>query len=162
MTAALELRTARDVLEKARRERERYANALGDRDRVAAADHLFNLAVTILAVRDWIGKTAPQHKLDARKYVRREPAIARLVDAANIGKHRVLDDPPKSDPEIVEQRFTADAPPLYAPDPLSVFGVVPRILRSKATLADGTRFFHLDDADAAIAAWERFMESRGL
>jgi hypothetical protein len=30
------------------------------------------------------------------------------------------------------------------------------------TLADGARHFHLPDADAAIAAWEKFLMDRGL
>ena len=159
MSTALHFRTARDVLEKTRRERDRYAEALDRDDRVAAADHLFNLAVTILAVRDWVGKTAEQHGAAAATLVNREPAMARLFDAASFSKHGGRlgkGHNPRSAVAIVDQRFTTMG--------ASAVTVGPPIMetKSKATLADGTRHFHLPDADAAIAAWEKFLADRGL
>jgi hypothetical protein len=45
---------AREILDKARRERHRYASALDCKDRIAAADHVFNLTVTIESIPDWV------------------------------------------------------------------------------------------------------------
>jgi len=42
-TATLHFRTARDILDKVRRERSRYADALDGEDQTAAADHQFFL-----------------------------------------------------------------------------------------------------------------------
>jgi hypothetical protein len=42
-TAALHFRTARDILDKVRRERSRYADALDGEDQTAAADRQFFL-----------------------------------------------------------------------------------------------------------------------
>ncbi len=36
------------------------------------------------------------------------------------------------------------------------------VMRTKSMHPDGTRHFQLDDADAAIAAWEKFLVDRGL
>jgi len=158
MSAALHFRTARVVLDKARRERDRLAETLDRRDLVAAADHLFNLAVTVLAVRDWVKKTAPQHRAAAATLVDREPAMARLFDSATIGKHGGWRDPDHkhhSAVEIVDQRLTTMAASAVALE------LEPKTV-SKATLADGARHFHLPDADAAIAAWEKFLMDRGL
>jgi hypothetical protein len=178
MITALHFRTARDILGKARRERTRYAAALDRDDREAAADHLFNLAVTILAVRDWVEKTtSSEHAKAAHTLVNREPAVARLFDAANISKHGgVLDRPPRSKVEIISQSFTAVPQRSLAPWDAFPGGEVAEEVRStevasdppamqtmsKATLADRTRHFHLDDADAAIAAWKKFLEEKGL
>lgn len=180
MTAALHFRTAREIFDKARRERARCAHALDRKDLIAAADHVFNLAVTVLSVRDWIIKTAPVYEQDARDFVKREPAIARFVDAANISKHHTLIHPPKSDPPIMGQSFTSVGDPVLAELDMSQYygespdeakdavitadpsvGVVKRT-KAKATLADGSRFFHLDDADAAIAAWDKFLTAARL
>jgi len=156
MTAALHFRTARDMLDKVRRERDRYVDALDKADRELAADHFFNRAVTVLAVRDWIIETAPAHEGDARRLVKSHQAIARLADEANISKHYVLRSSPKSDPEIIGQTVTALS------QQNGIADVDYYILRSKATLRGGTRFFHLDDADEAIAAWDEFLTARGL
>ena len=82
--------TARDVLNKARRDKARYEEALARGARDDAADHQFNLAVTILVVRDWIEKTSPAYADEAAEFVKREPAIARMFDSGNIGKYHVL------------------------------------------------------------------------
>src|SRR5262245_44270111 len=145
MTIALHFRIAREVLDKARRENARYKSALARDERVEAGDHLFNFAVTILAVRDWIIATAPAHEADAKDLVLAEPAIARLVDSANIAKHHALTQKSKADPAIVGQTFTDVA----VPAPLSELAIY--TLKSKANLADKTRGFQEDDADAAIA-----------
>lgn len=158
MTAALHFRQAGEVLDKARRERHRYAEALDRDDRIAAADHLFNLAVTVLAVRDWVKKAAPDHGAAAAALVDGAAAMGRLFDAANISKHGGMLDPDRkrySPVEIVGQSFTTMGASAVALEPSME-------TKSKATLADGTRHFHLDDANAAIAAWDKFLTDNGL
>ena len=158
-TAALHFRTARDILDKVRRERSRYADALDRKDETAAADYLFNLAVTVLSVRDWIRETAPDHAGAAFALETGNQAIARLVDSANLGKHRKLKKDPKSNPEITEQSFVLSAS--RSPNPSGEV-VYENVLKSKAKLKGGSVVSHLDDADKAIAAWVKFMEDRGL
>jgi hypothetical protein len=172
--------TAREILDNARRERARCADALDRKDLIVAADHVFNLAVTVLSVRDWIIGTAPAYKQDAYAFVEQEPVIARLVDAANISKHHTLRNSAKSDPPIIGQSFTSVGPGALAELDMTQYygespdeakdavitadpsiGVVKRT-KAKATLADGSRFFHLDDADAAIAAWDKFLTAATL
>ena len=82
MTAAAHYGTARDVLEKARRERTRLAVALSRSELTEAADHFFNLTVSVLAVSDWIEKTAPPHSNAASTFVRTDPAIRQEVGRA--------------------------------------------------------------------------------
>ena len=177
MTTDLNFRTARDIRDKARRERHRYADALDRKDLTAAADHLFNLATTILAVRDWVIESAPAHESAARRLLKDEQAVARLVDAANIGKHGGKLDPDRkgySTAEIINQSVTAvpvmgaawyEGPFGDPPDEAKDVVVAPQtelVMRTKSMHADGTRHFQLDDADAAIAAWEKFLADRGL
>ena len=105
-----------------------------------------------------------------------EQAVVRLIDAANIGKHGGKLDPDRkgySTAEIINQSITAvpvmgaawyEGPFGDPPDEAKNVVVAPQtelVMRTKSMQADGTRHFQLDDADAAIAAWEKFLANRG-
>jgi hypothetical protein len=128
-------------------------------------------------------KAAPEHVgAAAAALVDSEATMGRLFDAANISKHGGMLNPSRerySPVEIVGQSFTDVPEAIVAADVLDQFyGEPPEDARnavivdgpgatgvrtkSKATLADGTRHFHLDDAHAAIAAWDKFLTDHGL
>jgi hypothetical protein len=81
-----------DILAKAERDLARLQQAEAAREEKAASDALFDLAVTVTSLKDWL-KEHPGRSFsasDVESYVAASTALNSFRDIANAGKHRVI------------------------------------------------------------------------
>lgn len=104
-----ELRSPRDVLEKARRELARLESELH-------IDHVFNFFVTAYHIRDYILKTSAVPQVDLEIFLK-DPELQACRDLCDKGKHLKLKNRP--DPNTIIWNSTIGGAPI---------GVLPVIL----------------------------------
>lgn len=166
----LEMTTPRDLLAKARRERDRLQRALGDQDKVQAGDALFNFAVTAFHVKDWIKHAAPDQPASKKveRFVNDTPVLEGCRAVCHSGKHFKLCD---LAPDVTEVRASATAvmagagvdPAEAAPEAYraSFTGSVKMVpvapWRLKVIFANGARMEALEFADRVLDTWGAFL-----
>lgn len=158
----------RDLLEKAKRNRDRLAAHISERDIPNTCDALFDFAVTAHAIKDWIVKSHPTLKADADNYLSNVSELRACQDIANGSKHDALDpdrEPLKHRPMEVEDLG------ISAQGSTTVCGLDSLISHIEAPEAKDANVkvvymferVRADDfATKVITAWERFFAEKKL
>src|SRR5690349_12302930 len=106
MSLAFGIKSPRDMLSKAERDLKRLETAHADQDERATSDALFDFAVSITSLKDWL-KEHPSKTFsasDVEAFVAASIALSSFRDIANGGKHRVIR---KYQPETIDTASSA-------------------------------------------------------
>jgi hypothetical protein len=115
---------------------------------------LFDFAVTINCLRDWVRVRHPELK-DLVEVVEAERSIQACKDIANTGKHLDLVYQPS-----VRKLARTD---VLLPGTLNAAGLPDqRVWRLSVVLADGTSAYMEDVAAEALSVWDQFFERNGI
>jgi hypothetical protein len=163
MSLAYGLKSPRDILAKAERDLRRLEAAHDAEDEEGTSDALFDFAVSITSLKDWLKEhpTKAYSTADVEMYVGGSVALDAFRDIANTAKHRQIR---MYIPETIEAQASATAHVSFAvlfPDekPPSA----PRPARHlKIIRGDGSRYRALDLAANAVREWREFMNSHGV
>jgi hypothetical protein len=152
--------TARDVLRKAQRDYQRLSQAAQSSEELAVADSLFDFAVTVFHVQDWL-KThagpafAPQ---DVDQYVRNSVALSAFHDLCTASKHREITRYPPSTSEVAASAVAQVSSSLGSSTPQ----VHRKTFVTKVVGTDQVRREAVSLADQALKDWEAFFGKHGL
>ncbi|MFH0342906.1 MAG: hypothetical protein ACHBNF_12420 [Chromatiales bacterium] len=80
-----------DLLRKAKRDKQKLIMALQQCDEVEVKDHLFNFAVTVYHIIDWLKAYRPELGNEAYGWLNSQEALQVCRDLCNASKHVVLD-----------------------------------------------------------------------
>jgi hypothetical protein len=164
MPLSFEISSPRDLLAKVRRDLARLEQASASQDRQAISDVLFDFAVSVTSVKDWLKKhgCSTFTEQDVEIVVQGSPALSAFRDIANASKHRVIT---RYAPSTL--KVTASATALTHAafdggfDPL-LYNQVQKPFRVKIVRGDGARFEAVQLAKQALGEWERFFQQHGL
>ncbi len=146
------------MLAKAERDLARLSAAEAAQDTTAASDAVFDLAVSLTSLRDWLKEhlqASASSQVDL--YVAASLSLSSYRDIANAGKHRVIRRYVSKTNEVTvsatviinaaltAEHFTQNPPPGSAP------------WRLKIVRADQSRHRALDLGQTAIREWRDFM-----
>ena len=147
----------KDMLAKARRDLTRLEAAEKAQDGDEISDSLFDLAVALTSIRDWLQKhpSLVLPKATVAQYSAASIALESFRDIANAGKHRVI------------TRYLPKTSDVLASAPSSSLAVLgtrssggyPRL---KIISTDGARHRAVDVAHTAIRDWQAFMDKHGV
>jgi hypothetical protein len=163
MTLSFGKASPQDMLEKAERDLARLEASESAQDATAASDAIFDLAVSVTSLRDWLKEhlPAPASK-QVKPYVAASVALSSFRDIANGGKHRVIrfytpstNDVAASVTVVIDSALTAEHL-TQRPRPES-----PR-WRLKIIRADQSRHRAVELGHSAIQEWRTFMSLHGV
>lgn len=80
-----------DLLRKAKRDKQKLIMALQQCDEVEVKEHLFNFAVTVYHIIDWLKAYHPELKKEPYEWLNSQEALQVCRDLCNASKHVVLD-----------------------------------------------------------------------
>ena len=145
--------TAKDLLEKARRELLRLQNAMLGSDDEEIADSLFNFAVTSHHIADWLKQESPPLSSQIYGLIAGTPELLICKDLCNAGKHCEIT---KYDPVAKESYISAHAAVVF--QSLSGRDVEIPNRRIKVKTVDGDTYEVLELCVRAFETWQRFIE----
>ena len=163
MTLSFGKAAPQDMLSKAERDLARLEASESAQDGTAVSDAIFDLAVSLTSLKDWLKEHLPP--ADAAKVeplVRNSVALSSFRDIANGGKHRVIRRYTPStnrvsasatvviDSALTAEHFTQRPQPSSAP------------WRLKIIRANNSRHRATDLGRAAIREWRAFMSAHGV
>ena len=155
MTLTYGIEGPRDVLAKARRERDRLERALKAQVNPEISDALFNFSVTVFHVQDWLIKcrAGDYTQEDVKTFIHSDPAIRAFHDLCTQGKHNEIKwfDPVTAS---ITSSSVGDYTLMHLP--MTEGSIRPFVVKHVAL--DGTKQDILKIADDALTAWERFFE----
>lgn len=157
MTLSFGFDTARDVLAKAERDLAALESAIAAQDRTEVQDNLYNFAVSVYHVRDWLIEHpgANYTPTDVNSCAQSSTAIQAFRDLATANKHRRITRYSPSTQEVTAS--------VAAIAPLAAGSSAPEALfRMKIVASDGARHEAVALGKSAIAAWSAFFRSHGL
>jgi hypothetical protein len=155
----------KNMLAKAQSDLTRLEFAEAEQDLDAMSDALFDLAVVVTSLKDWLKKhpSAMFSKATVEQYSAASTALSSFRDIANSGKHRVIT---KYVPRTSDVSTSAASSSLVFIENLTSdsrqLNSYPRL---KIIRADGSRHRAVDLARAAIHDWQVFIQlirPRGL
>ena len=163
MTLSFGKASPQDMLAKAERDLARLEAAEATQDATAASDAMFDLAVSLTSLKDWLKEHLPSPKSDqVEPYVAASLAIGSYRDIANSGKHGVIrryvpttNEVCASAISVIDAALTAEH---FAQHPKP--GSPP--WRLKIVRADQSRHRAVDLGRAAIHEWRSFMSLHGI
>lgn len=163
MSIAYGLISPRDILAKAERDLRRLEAAHANEDDEGTSDALFDFAVSIASLKDWLKEhpTRAFSAADVEAYVRGSVALDAFRDIANTAKHRAIR---RYVPETIEARASTTPQVSFAVlSPDEKLPSIPRPAKHlKIVRADGSRHRALDLAATAVREWKGFMNSHGI
>jgi hypothetical protein len=151
------------MLAKAERDLARLEAAEVAQSATEASDAMFDLAVSLTSLKDWLTAHLPESAASAvEPYVTAILPLTSYRDIANAGKHRVIrryvpqtNEVTASATTVVDAALTAEH---FTKNPRP--GSAP--WRLKIVRADGSRHRALDLGQAAIREWRAFMSRHGM
>ena len=163
MTLTFGKTSPQDMLEKAERDLARLEASESAQDPTAASDAIFDLAVSVTSLKDWLKEhlPAPASK-QVEPYVAASLALSSFRDIANGGKHSLIrfytpstNDVAASVTVVIDSALTAEHL-THRPQPES-----PR-WRLKIIRADQSRHHAVELGHRAIQEWRTFMSLHGV
>jgi len=152
-----------DILAKAERDLARLEASEAAQDATAASDAMFDLAVSLTSLKDWLKEHLPTPVSgQVEPYVAASLALSSYRDIANSGKHGVIRKYlPKTnevaasaiaviDAALTAEHFTQHPQPGSAP------------WRLKIVRVDQSRHRAIDLGQVAIREWRAFMSLHGM
>jgi hypothetical protein len=148
-----------DILAKAERDLTRLERAEAAQDKKATGDALFDLAVSLTSLKDWL-KEHPGSSFTpstVESYVARSTALDSFRDIANGGKHRVIRKyvPKTSDVTVSAQSAVSIA--MITVDATVNAKPSKSFPRLKIIRADGSRHRATELGHEAVREWRAFM-----
>jgi len=162
MPLTIELKTPKDALAKARREHQELAEAISCQDKTRIGDALYNFAVSVYHVKDWLIETpsAVYTKKDVEDYLKATPALTAFRDLCNSSKHHTI------------HRYTPEATDVTSSSMASYSLSMPKFLpflfrrklafRVKIIMTDGRRLEAISLGKQALDAWDNFFNKQGV
>jgi hypothetical protein len=149
-----------EMLAKAERDLAHLEAAEAAQKRDELSDALFNLAVSLTSVKDWLKEqtNAAFTPASVESYVSASAALSSFRDIANEGKHRVIR---KYVPTTRDVMVSATFVILKSLKP-SQLHASPGLFRLKIIRADGSRHRAVQLGRVAIQEWQSFMRQYGL
>jgi len=152
-----------DMLAKAERDLARLEAAEAGQNATAASDAMFDLAVSLTSLKDWLKEHLPASAASlVEPYVAASLSLTSYRDIANAGKHRVIrkyvpqtNEVTASATTIIDAALTAEH---FTQNPPA--GSAP--WRLKIVRSDHSRHRALDLGQAAIREWRDFMSLHGM
>lgn len=156
-----QIATPRDALEKARREFGALQAAVADQDKTRIGDCLYNFAVSVYHVKDWVIEqpSSTYSKQDVEALVKATPALLVCRDVCNASKHRNI------------RNYSPDASSVLTSAPGFTLAVTSRgagsaptapKFRLKIVTKDGRRLEVLALGSGALEAWDGFFQQHRL
>lgn len=158
VTLSFGISSPQDLLAKAERDLARLGAAEEAQDATAASDAMFDLAVSLTSLKDWLKEHLPASEVSkVEPYVAASLSLGSYRDIAIAGKHRVISRyEPKTNEvttsatvvindALTAEHFTQNPQPGSAP------------WRLKIVRADQSRHRALDLGQTAIREWRDFM-----
>ena len=163
MTLSFGKTSPQDMLEKAERDLARLEASESAQDATAASDAIFDLAVSVTSLKDWLKEhlPAPASK-QVEPYVAASLPLSSFRDIANGGKHRVIrnytprtNEVTASATVVIDSALTAEHF-TQRPQPGS------QPWRLKIIRADQSRHRAVELGHSAIQEWRTFMSIHGV
>ena len=160
MTLTYGFSGARDILEKARRDYARLLAASASRSENALPDALFDFAVTVFHVRDWLKHhpTAGFTPQDVETFVRSSTALSAFHDLCTASKHKQITLYRPTTFEVVASAVAPTSTVLGDGAPEAVH----KAFVTKVVKADASRHEALALAAQAIADWDAFFNEHDI
>lgn len=163
MSLAFGKSSLHDILAKAERDFGRLEAAQVAQDEAAGSDSLFDLAVTLTSLKDWL-KEHPGRSFTSdavEDYIANSIALSSFRDIANAGKHRVIRRyVPVTADVTVSVSTSAEIVTIFSEDDTPA---LPKPFRRlKIIRADGARYRAIDLGRDAIREWQSFFQQNGI
>jgi hypothetical protein len=150
------------MLAKAQRDLARLAAAERAQDVDAMSDALFDLAVALTSLKDWLKKhpSAAFSEKSVENFLAASTALSSFRDIANSGKHRVITN---YEPRTSDVSTSAPSSSLaFIESPPSDTKRSNPYLRLKIIRTDGSRHRAIELARTAIHDWQAFMQKHAV
>ncbi len=150
------------MLAKAQRDLARLAAAERAQDLDAMSDALFDLAVALTSLKDWLKKhpSAAFSERSVENYVAASNALSSFRDIANSAKHRVITNyEPRTSDVFTSAPSSSFA---FIESPASDSERLNPYPRLKIIRADGSRHRAVELARTAIHDWQAFMQQHAV
>lgn len=148
----------RDLLEKAKRDRETLTRELANWDCKTVPDSVFNFSVTVYHVLDWVKSYHPALEEAAYKCLDSHEDLGVFRDLSNASKHVELD--------MESWAYKNHPPVLHGADSSATSETVVRAGGAKCRLKvqsnNGTRLAVEEWASRAVTTWEEFFACNRL
>ena len=150
-----------DILSKVERDQSDLESAEAKEDSAWMSDALFNLAVDLTSLKDWLKKqpSATFTPQDVEVYWK-SVALSSFRDMANAGKHRVIKNYVPTTSDVLTSAWTEPLTPLE--DVAKILKLGKRYPRLKVVLTNGNRHRAVDLGRTAISECQRFLKDHGL
>jgi len=159
MTLTLAFGSARDVLEKARRDFQRLNAAANRHSEQEVGDALFDFAVTVFHVKDWLKEqtSAPFQQEEVERFIAQSPSLSAFRDLCTASKHKEISRyNPKTAEVLASASAIVDATLGSTSKPLH------KAFVTKIVGKDSSRSEALALAATALADWDNFFRKHGL
>lgn len=149
-----------EMLAKAERDLAHLKAAEAAQKQDELSDALFNLAVSLTSVKDWLKEQAnvPFTPASVESYVSASVALSSFRDIANEGKHRVIR---KYAPTTQDVAASAVFVVITTPNTSQV-RASSGLFRLKIIRTDGSRYRAVELGRVAVQEWQSFMRQYGL
>jgi len=160
MALAYGKNSPQQILAKAERDLAHLEAAEAAQKRDEISDALFNLAVSLTSVRDWLKEqtNVPFTRASVESYVSASTALSSFRDIANAGKHRVIT---KYVPTTQDVMVSATFVILKSRNPSQLHASLGSF-RLKIIRADGSRHGAVELGRVAVQEWQSFMRQYAL
>ncbi len=160
MTLTFGFMSARDVLEKARRDFRRLSDAANRNAESEIADALFDFAVTVFHVKDWVKAhpNAPFRPHDVEALIASSTTLSAFHDLCTASKHKDITRYTPSTSQVLASAVAQTASTLGQDVPL----VQRKTFVTKIVRADSSRHEAVASAAQALAEWDAFFRQHGI
>ena len=163
MSLVFGISSARELLDKLRRNEARLLDALSTNDEEAIGDALFDFAVTGHSVKDWAKQAAASaaSSIDVEAFVKANVNLQACRDIANSSKHQSI-----TQYVAATARVYASANAVYSvsvggkQEPIDVENYAP--FKIKVLMNDGIKIELREFARNVVAAWDRLLHQLGV
>lgn len=153
-----------DILAKAERDLARLERAEAAQDEKAMGDALFDLAVSLTSLKDWL-KEHPGSSFTpstVESYVAGSTALDSFRDIANGGKHRVIRKYVPQTADVTVSAQSAVSIAMITADPTANAKPSKSFPRLKIVRADGSRHRATELGRDAVREWRAFMAQHAV
>ena len=153
-----------DILAKAERDLDRLEQAEWCQDQDAMSDALFDLAVSVTSVKDWLKEHPGASFTPAavESYVAASVALSSFRDIANGGKHRVIRKYTPQTSDVMASVGGSVSGAMIDPESAQSTNSPDPFLRLKIIRADRSRHRATELGYAAIREWRAFMTKHSV
>jgi hypothetical protein len=164
MALAYGMSSPQDILAKAKRDLARLERAEAAQDERAMGDALFDLAVSLTSLKDWLKehRGASFTPSTVESFVAGSTALNSFRDIANGGKHRVIRKYVPQTDDVTVSAQSAVSIAMITVDPIANQKPSKSFPRLKIIRADGSRHRATELGHDAVREWQTFMAQHGV